>query len=374
MPEGGEREGAAVGQADLDTLRPTLARIARVAKTLFGAPLADIAIFQGQTVWRASDRSADGGDDPASALARLGDAVLWVEDLAEDARFSSHPAVTGVPHLRFYAGAPIRLEDGTRIGALAIYGMKPRARDEAMAERLRDLADIVGHECDRISVIAERARLSESVTDILVERGDRTVLTTVSANEGAVFSDRGFDRLLERGNGDAAIAGNLARRSDLAPKRAERVLRIVEQLADGAASASSDSSQSLARQARQQRLEAKLLLSDLAAKVREVDDVLTMLADEDRAYHLAQVLSQVADITPEQALRVLMQRDASGIAVTCRSLGVGLTAFRAILQLRARRLYFSPRDVDDDVDAYAKLDLATAERTLRFLKLKTKIA
>lgn len=238
-----------------------------------------------------------------------------------------------------------------------------------------DLAAIaVSQTQQHLAAIAERARLSESVTDILVERGDRTVLTTVSANEGAVFSDHGFDRLLERGNGDAAIAGNLARRSDLAPKRAERVLRIVEQLADGAASASSDSSQSLARQARQQRLEVKLLLSDLAAKVREVDDVLTMLADEDRAYHLAQVLSQVADITPEQALRVLMQRDASGIAVTCRSLGVGLTAFRAILQLRARRLYFSPRDVDDDVDAYAKLDLATAERTLRFLKLKTKIA
>ncbi|MCA0421180.1 MAG: DUF2336 domain-containing protein, partial [Proteobacteria bacterium] len=115
-------------------------------------------------------------------------------------------------------------------------------------------------------------------------------------------------------------------------------------------------------------------LSDLAAKVREVDDVLTMLADEDRAYHLSQVLSEIGGISIEQALRVLMQRDSSGIAVACRSLGIGATAFRAILQLRARRLYFSPRDVDDDVDAYDKLDLATAERTLRFLKLRTKIA
>ncbi len=102
--------------------------------------------------------------------------------------------------------------------------------------------------------------------------------------------------------------------------------------------------------------------------------MLTMLADEDRAYHLAQVLGQIAGITVEQALRVLMQRDASGIAVTCRSLGIGATAFRALLQLRARRLYFSQSDIDDDVDGYAKLDLATAERTLRFLKLRTKIA
>jgi uncharacterized protein (DUF2336 family) len=239
-----------------------------------------------------------------------------------------------------------------------------------------DLAAIaVSQSQQHLVAIAERARLSESVTDILVERGDQTVLHTVSANEGAAFSDRGFDRLLERGEGDDAITGALARRSDLAPNRAQRVLRIVEQFSErGGAATATEASVSLARQARQQRLEVKLLLSDLAAKVREVDDVLTMLADEDRAYHLAQVLAQIADISIEQALRVLMQRDASGIAVTCRSLGIGATAFRAILQLRARRLYFSSHDIDDDVEAYAKLDLATAERTLRFLKARTKIA
>ena len=239
-----------------------------------------------------------------------------------------------------------------------------------------DLAAIaVSQSQQHLVAIAERARLSEGVTDILVERGDQKVLHTVSANEGAAFSDRGFDRLLERGGDDAAITDALARRSDLAPNRAQRVLRIVEQFSDGGnAAPATDASVSLARQARQQRLEVKLLLSDLAAKVREVDDVLTMLADEDRAYHLSQVLSEIGGISIEQALRVLMQRDSSGIAVACRSLGIGATAFRAILQLRARRLYFSPRDVDDDVDAYDKLDLATAERTLRFLKLRTKIS
>lgn len=239
-----------------------------------------------------------------------------------------------------------------------------------------DLAAIaVSQSQQHLVAIAERARLSESVTDILVERGDQKVLHTVSANEGAAFSDRGFDRLLERGERDAAITDALARRSDLAPNRAQRVLRIVEQFSDGSSAApATEAGASLARQARQQRLEVKLLLSDLAAKVREVDDVLVMLADEDRAYHLSQVLSEIAGISIEQALRVLMQRDSSGIAVACRSLGIGSTAFRAILQLRARRLYFSSRDVDDDIDAYEKLDLATAERTLRFLKLRTKIA
>lgn len=294
-------------------------------------------------------------------------AVTSLPHLGDEDRKGYADRVAAMPTLPRNVAVTLGGDDNAEVARLVLT-LSPVLTDGDLA------AIAVSQTQQHLAAIAERARLSESVTDILVERGDRTVLTTVSANEGAAFSDRGFDRLLERGTGDAAIAGNLARRSDLAPQRAERVLRIVGQLADSAAGTGADPAQSLARQARQQRLEVKLLLSDLSAKVREVDDVLTMLADEDRAYHLAQVLAQVADITPEQALRVLMQRDASGIAVTCRSLGVGLTAFRAILQLRARRLYFSPRDVDDDVDAYAKLDLATAERTLRFLKLKTKIA
>lgn len=240
-----------------------------------------------------------------------------------------------------------------------------------------DLAAIaVSQSQHHLAAIAERTQLSESVTEILVERGDRQVLTTVSGNEGARLSDKGFDKLIERSGGDAEISLNMSARSDMTPDRAQRMMQIVERLSaeGGLWTNPGDAAATMARQARRQRLEVKLLLADLAGKQRQPDDVLTMLADEDRAYHLAQVLAQISGITPEQALRVLMQRDASGIAVTCRSLGVGSDAFRAILSLRARRLYFTSRKIDDDLDAYLKLDPATADRTLRFLKLKVKLA
>lgn len=239
-----------------------------------------------------------------------------------------------------------------------------------------DLAAIAISQSQRhLVAIAERVRLSEGLTDILVERGDSNVLQTVSSNEGAQFSENGFDRLLTRSAEDAAVTRALSLRSDLSPNRAQRVLRIVEQMSEDPVAPNSQISdaQSLARQARQQRLEVKLLISDLAAKTRELDDVLIMLADEDRAYHLAQVMAHVSDLSTEQALRVLMQKDPSGIAVTCRSLGVGSTAFRAMMTLRGRRLYFSQQDLDDAVHDYGKLDAATADRTLRFLKIKSKL-
>lgn len=237
-----------------------------------------------------------------------------------------------------------------------------------------DLAAIAVSQSQRhLVAIAERVSLSEGLTDILVERGDSSVLQTVSANEGASFSDTGFDKLLQRGGGDQVVAQALSRRSDLSPNRAQRVLRIVEQMAGDGAEGQTAADVSLARQARQQRFEVRLLLADLKAKVRQLDDVVIMLADEDRAYHLAQILAQAADLSTEQALRVLMQKDASGIAVACKSHGIGKDAFRAIMLLRSRRLYFSAQDVEDAVSDYVRLDAATADRTIRFLKVKTKL-
>lgn len=240
-----------------------------------------------------------------------------------------------------------------------------------------DLAAIAVSQSQRhLMAIAERARLSESVTDILVERGDRQVLHTVSANEGASLSDKGFDTLIERGGRDEEINLAISARSDLTPDRAQRVMRIVEQISDegGLWSQPSSDALTLARQARQQRLEIKLLLVDLAAGTRPLDEIVTMLAEEDRAFHLALVFAQVASLSTDQALRVLMQRDTSGIAVACRALGISGPAFEAILTLRARRLMFAKAVTEDDLRAYLALDPAMAERTMRFLKLKTKLS
>jgi uncharacterized protein (DUF2336 family) len=236
----------------------------------------------------------------------------------------------------------------------------------------QDLAAIaVSRSQSHLLAIAERAQLSTSVTDILVARGDREVLVTVSGNEGAAFSDKGFDTLLQRGGNDAAISQTLAKRSDLAPERAARVVAIVKQFADGqGASEGTD----LARQARQQRLEVKVLLADLAAGRRQLDDVVVLLADEDRAYHLAQVIGTRAEINVDHALRVLMQRDVSGVGVLCRSLDISAPGFSAILELRARRLFLAEHKTEEHLRDYKQLDAATADRAMRFLKLKTKVA
>jgi signal transduction histidine kinase len=168
-----------VEQGDLEGLRPTLARIARVTKALFSAPAAEVTIFMGDEIWRASDLTGQiSWSDPASELTMRGGEVLWVGDLAADSRFADHPTVVHDPHLRFYAGAPIQLETGDRIGALAVFDIAPRDHDDFLAERLHDLASVVAHEFDRMRVVRdcalalERTERSEQRLQLAVQLAD----------------------------------------------------------------------------------------------------------------------------------------------------------------------------------------------------------
>jgi uncharacterized protein (DUF2336 family) len=63
--------------------------------------------------------------------------------------------------------------------------------------------------------VSRRRTLSETITEILVERGNREVLLTLSKNLGAKFSGLGFSRLIKRSEGDDILATNVGLRTDL---------------------------------------------------------------------------------------------------------------------------------------------------------------
>src|SRR5271154_2127177 len=87
-----------------------------------------------------------------------------------------------------------------------------------LSERLDDRylrANASAKSQQHLHAIAQRKSLSETVTDVLVERGDRDVVHSVVKNSGARFSDAGFRTLVKRSTGDDALATDLGRRSDI---------------------------------------------------------------------------------------------------------------------------------------------------------------
>lgn len=74
----------------------------------------------------------------------LANAVMVVPDATLDSRFADNPLVTGAPHIRFYAGAPMTTPGGHNIGTVCVFGRTPRDdfsnRDCRHLESLADIA------------------------------------------------------------------------------------------------------------------------------------------------------------------------------------------------------------------------------------------
>ena len=134
----------------LDTApEPEFDRIAAMAKAITGAPIALVALLDAERNWFKAriglgDLCESPRDTSFCAHAIRDDAVLWVADTTQDERFVGNPMVTDGPRLRFYAGAPVVLGSGQRVGTVCVTDVQPRAYDQAIADHLADLARTVG--------------------------------------------------------------------------------------------------------------------------------------------------------------------------------------------------------------------------------------
>src|SRR5690348_15671754 len=125
----GERANSAVSMPPgLEESGPIFDRATRLARSMFGGVDAQITLMGPHGLWRSRPGAGDieGEADGVAEVMRLGQAI-WVENCAADDRFRDAPTVATAPFVRFFAAAPIRLEDGSTPGALWVAALAPRA-------------------------------------------------------------------------------------------------------------------------------------------------------------------------------------------------------------------------------------------------------
>ncbi len=147
--------------------------------------------------------------------------VLEVSDATTDPRFADNSLVTGPPHIRFYAGAPLTTPAGFAIGSLAVIDYQPHHLDEGQRRALVALSHQVVTQLDLRRRLADERRLlrersERAVADLeaekrtLVERFDLVARATNDAvwdwdlASQALWWNQGFETLF--GHQGAAIA------------------------------------------------------------------------------------------------------------------------------------------------------------------------
>jgi phosphoribosyl 1,2-cyclic phosphodiesterase/CheY-like chemotaxis protein len=125
-------------------------RYTRIAASLFQVPIAIISLVDTDRQWFKScvglDATETTRDMAFCAHAILNEEGLQVCDALLDPRFADNPLVTGGPRVRFYAGVPLRLDDGSKAGTLCLIDHRPRTLDEKQFALLRDFANLVERE------------------------------------------------------------------------------------------------------------------------------------------------------------------------------------------------------------------------------------
>jgi uncharacterized protein (DUF2336 family) len=238
-----------------------------------------------------------------------------------------------------------------------------------------------------LHAIAQRRALSEDVTDVLVERGDRSVVLSVVKNIGARFSDNGFRKLVDRSNGDDALGIEVGLRHDI-PR--PHYLNLIEQASSVVRArltaehpeASVAIDKVVAQVAAGVRQQVRKTSADFAAAQAAVERLnRSRRINEADIYHYARdrkfeetaiALSVMCDTSIDVAERALLDPAAEIILILARVAGLSSTTTTALMLLRAADRGMSTEDLDKALSSFHRLHIDTARRVLGFFRGRAK--
>jgi diguanylate cyclase (GGDEF)-like protein len=131
-------------------------RLTRLARRLFGVPIALVSLVDEQRQWFKSSQGLQAPETPRDISfcghAILGEDVFMVPNAALDVRFHDNPLVVDNPNIRFYAGCPLKVANGSKLGTLCLIDREPRNFSEDDLALLRDLARMAEQELAAIQL------------------------------------------------------------------------------------------------------------------------------------------------------------------------------------------------------------------------------
>ncbi|MBB5193282.1 diguanylate cyclase (GGDEF)-like protein [Silvimonas terrae] len=145
-------------------------RLTRLARRIFRVPVSMVTLVDSERLWIKSCVGGAAGETPRDTSfcghAILDDAIFLIPDTQDDPRFADNPLVTGPPFIRFYAGYPLKVENGVRVGSLCLMDQHPRLLDDEERTLLHDLGRIAEQE-----LIAQQLATLDELTRLVNRRG-----------------------------------------------------------------------------------------------------------------------------------------------------------------------------------------------------------
>ncbi len=252
----------------------------------------------------------------------------------------------------------------------------------------KDLIEIASTKSQaHLLAISGRAHLDELVTDALLDRGDRSVMHRLAANQGARFSECGFATLVRPSESDGQLAEKVGIRLDVplnlfrqlllyaseavrsrllalaGPERRDHIQRVLATISD-----------ELGREAdarrEQDKTQAQHLMLLMHSKGELSETTLIECINANKHFEIVAALSLLCSAPFELVASLLQREHREAILIPCKAAGL---KWPTVLMLLSKCRAVSDQDLDQARSDYFKLTPSSAQRVLRFWQVRRTI-
>lgn len=234
---------------------------------------------------------------------------------------------------------------------------------------------------EHLLAIATRNKLSETVSDQLVSKGNIEVLRALASNPGASISDFGFRVLVKKSTDDDWLSERVARRIDIPEhhlrdliSKASEIVRqrlmvdapelseIIKEILPNGAPMSGNETPSVSKDYR---------TAELVVKSRPLTEaVVNEFAKAKKLEEVIVAISQLSGLSAVEIDRLFMGTWSSPVAVILKAIGFHLTTMDAIYRARLSNGEEIRNDLTQTKAEFIAIRRPTAERIMRFYRAR----
>jgi uncharacterized protein (DUF2336 family) len=229
--------------------------------------------------------------------------------------------------------------------------------------------------------ISRRKALAETVTDVLVERGDRAVALNVAQNQSAQFSEAGYVRLVKRSEGDDELARSVGSRPEIRrqhflkllntassavrttleaahPEIADEIRNVVGNIAAAI--------QEKATAGSRNYVAARRHLASIQAKRHLGESDVAAFAQAGKFEETALALATLCALPLDVIERVMVQDLEETILIVAKAVGLSWSTVKAVLRLCAGKNGVSEQSLGRCLAVFSKMKQETAQHVVEF--------
>jgi uncharacterized protein (DUF2336 family) len=263
--------------------------------------------------------------------------------------------------------------------AYPILAQSERLDDTALLQTARSKSQ------EHLLAISRRKSLSEVVTDVLVERGDKRVVLSMAKNYGAKFSDAGFSRLVKRSDGDDVLAACVGARPDITHQLLQSLLAAASELVRSKLIAENPNLEheihrAVATVANDLRKDVRTRSTNYTAAqalVQSIDDLGQLSGDtvrtfaEDRKFEeVAVALARLCKVSIEVVEQAMIQENAETMLVLAKAAKLSWLATKILLSFVACERIISPGEIEQCLASFERLNFKTAQQIVEFYRAR----